>query len=159
MLSEVYVALGSNLGDSWQLLTKAIAAIRALSSTSELKVSQIYRSKPVSPMAQPDFLNAVCRFKTALAPLELLDALEQIECDLGKVAKPKEAPRCIDLDIIFFKNIEMRTDRLEIPHPRWRERLFVLRPLADIVADAAMAKSLQELLKSPFPNQEIEVVA
>jgi 2-amino-4-hydroxy-6-hydroxymethyldihydropteridine diphosphokinase len=151
MPTDVFVALGSNLGDSRALLNLALKAIQSLPSTSDLKASSLYLSKALSSIPQPDFLNAVCSFKTTLEPLELLTALQEIELKLGKVAKPKEAPRLIDLDILFFGDLEMRTERLEIPHPRWMERLFVLCPLSELLGTA------QEVFKDLFPDQKIEV--
>ena len=99
-IEQVFVGLGSNLGDSREVLNAALDEIRAFAS--HLTVSSLYRSSPVSPLPQPDFLNQVCRFKTSLKPLELLAALQAIECKLGKKEKPKDAPRLIDLDILFY---------------------------------------------------------
>lgn len=131
-LIQVYVALGGNIGDTQSILTQALQQISALPNVQHLECSRFYRTPPVSPIPQASYINAVCRFQTSLSAKELLHALQRIETALGKVPKAKEAPRCIDLDILFFGAELHRDAELVIPHPRWRERLFVLLPLLDL---------------------------
>ncbi len=131
-LSTVFVALGGNIGDSLQVLNQALTLIREL-SISDLRVSKFYRTSPVSEIPQNSYVNAVCNFQTQLRPRELFIELEKIEKSLGKIQKLKNEPRSIDLDILFFGEERYNDPDLEIPHPRWKERLFVLIPLNDLV--------------------------
>ena len=117
---------------------------------------------PVSALPQADYINAVCCFKTCLPPLSLLYELQKIEKKLGKQPKSKQEPRVIDCDILFYGDEEVSLPELEIPHPRWRERLFVLQPLADLVdrlliPGIAELISLQAEIKS-FVNRHQEIV-
>lgn len=130
--TEVYVALGGNIGDTQTVLKRALQKIDSIPNVKQVECSRFYFTAPVSPLPQASYVNAVCRFHTTLSAKELLHELQKIETALGKIPKPKDSPRCIDLDILFFGK-EVYCDReLEIPHPRWRERLFVLVPLADL---------------------------
>jgi len=131
-LPEVYVGLGGNIGDSYFILRKALEKMVQLPGIQDLEVSRFYRTTPVSTIPQDLYVNAVCRFKTNLSIRQLFQNLQDIEKNLGKTIKLKEAPRVIDLDILFF-GVEVCNDEdLQIPHPRWHERLFVLIPLADL---------------------------
>lgn len=129
---EVFVALGGNIGDTESIFQKALDAIADIPAVKDLSVSRYYRTTPVSPIPQNFYLNAVCRFETALSAHDLLQRLQYVEVKLGKQPKPKEAARVIDLDILFFGNENHVSPDLEIPHPKWNERLFVLQPLADL---------------------------
>lgn len=131
-MSVVYLSLGSNIGESALILQKALKAISLLKGVSDLVISNFYQTAPVSPIAQRDFINAACRFHYTKEALELLKELQQIECSLGKIPKPKEAPRTIDIDILLFGHSFYDTLELRIPHPEWTRRSFVLLPLADL---------------------------
>lgn len=125
------LALGSNLGDRSGSLR---AACREISMLGEiLAKSKIYETKPVGYENQGDFLNAAIALDTDLKPLELLEKCQSIELGLARTRPFKDAPRTIDIDIIFYEDFEMRGDRLEIPHPRWHERDFVISPLLDLL--------------------------
>lgn len=132
-LQEVYVGLGGNMGDSCAILNAALEKIAALPAIYDLTISRFYRTTPVSPIPQPLYINAVCRFKTSFTARELLRQLQDIEKSLGKMEKIKSAPRIIDLDILFYGIETYNEPDLQIPHPRWSERLFVVAPLADLV--------------------------
>lgn len=134
-----YVALGGNLGDVEGIFQKALDHLKKLPEVSNLEASHFYWNPAVSPIAQPDFLNGVCRFNWGKGALELLEALQSIQFTLGQLPKPKEAPRLIDLDLLFLGDLEMRTGELELPHPRWKERLFVLNPLSDLTETIEVA--------------------
>lgn len=165
MWTRVYVGLGGNVGDSCAILQKALERIASFPEIKGCKASRFYFSTPVSSIDQDRFVNAVCSFNTCLPPHALLDILQRIERDLGKVPKPKEAPRPIDLDILFFGEERLQDGKLEIPHPRWEERLFVLSPLSDLTDELIVPLSeggtkkidLKELLKS-FQNLHSETV-
>lgn len=133
-LPEVYVGLGGNIGDSYAILQKAIEKMAMLPAVHQLSVSRFYCTTPVSPIPQDPYINAVCRFKSSLTARELLIQLQHIEKDLGKKEKLKEAPRVIDLDILFYGSEIYNEPDLQIPHPRWSERLFVIAPLADLTS-------------------------
>src|SRR5690606_9206171 len=113
-------------------------------SCENLECSKFYITAAVSDIPQKDFLNAVCRFLTSLGPIEIFKELEKIEILLGKIPKDKNAPRIIDLDLLFYGNKVFYDPilNLTIPHPRWKERSFVLEPLAELVGD--------EILYSPM---------
>lgn len=130
---EVYVALGGNIGDSRLTLKESLKRIKCLEGVKDMEISPFYLTSPVSDIPQNDYINAVCRFKTCLKAAELLIELQMIEKALGKEAKQrKDPPRIIDLDILFFGEEFHQESNLEVPHPRWKERLFVLAPLADL---------------------------
>lgn len=133
--TDVYIGLGGNIEDSYAILKESLVRLRNLEGIDELRVSNFYITTPVSSIPQENFLNAVCHFKTTLTAPELLKKLQQIEIALGKIPKPKEAPRPIDIDILLF-GLEMhQTAELEIPHPHWMKRMFVLVPLGDLIED------------------------
>lgn len=128
-----YIGLGANLGDAPAALRGAVQAIGALPGTEVLQCSALYRSAPVDA-AGPDFFNAVVAVRTTLAPDELLAALQAIEAAAGRERPYRNAPRTLDLDILLCGDLHINTPVLTVPHPRMRERAFVLLPLAEIAA-------------------------
>ena len=131
MTSSVVIALGSNLGDRRLHLARAVDALRR--ELSLVRVSSIHETEPVdAPPGSPPFLNMVVTGHTALAPLALLDVLQSIERRLGRRRGVRNAPRTIDLDLILHGAHRMRTKRLTLPHPRYAEREFVMKPLHEI---------------------------
>lgn len=135
-LTEVYLGIGGNIGDSYTILNQALQQIKILGEVQDLAISRFYLTSPVSKIPQDEYVNAACRFKTSLNARELLLQLQKIETGLGKAPpKLKDAPRTIDLDILLF-GLETYQDKdLIIPHPRWKERLFVLVPLIDLTSE------------------------
>lgn len=129
---EVYLSLGGNIGDSCTIVARALKAIARLPEVKDLVSSSFYVTTPVSDLDQPNFVNAVCCFKTDFTVEKLFERLQEIEVSFGKFLKPKNAPRTLDIDILFFDEKKIETEELMIPHPKWRERLFVLKPLFDI---------------------------
>ena len=127
-----YIALGSNLQGPVSQLRQAVAALRTLPDTQFLRSSSIYRSAAVGPGAQPDYLNAVALMATTLAPLALLDALQQIERAQGRTRGERWGPRTLDLDLLLYGDQQVDTARLTIPHPAMRQRNFVLYPLLEV---------------------------
>ncbi|MEI6351223.1 MAG: 2-amino-4-hydroxy-6-hydroxymethyldihydropteridine diphosphokinase [Verrucomicrobiota bacterium] len=129
------IALGSNVGDRLANLRQACAAVSQIHcEKSSLVLSPVYKTEPVDcePGTTPYF-NAVMEIKFAGSPLELLDALQQIECALGRPSqRVRNAPRTIDLDLLYAGNLTVATGALALPHPRLSSRRFVLQPLADI---------------------------
>lgn len=150
-MANVFIALGANLGNPLQQAHEAITAIAQLPSTLITKTSPFYRSKPLGPQDQPDYLNAVLQINTDLSPLDLLSALQQIETALGRVRKDQRwGARTLDLDILLYDNIEMNTQSLTIPHYDMKQREFVLYPLFDIAPQLVLPDNtrLSELIKN-----------
>ncbi|GAA4347686.1 2-amino-4-hydroxy-6-hydroxymethyldihydropteridine diphosphokinase [Kangiella taiwanensis] len=127
-----YIALGSNLENPAQQVHDALLAIDQLPGTYLLAYSSLYQSAPMGPQDQPPFINAVAKVHTRLAPLELLDKLQAIEKQQGRVRKERWGARTIDLDIVLYDHTIMQTERLTLPHYGAKERDFVLLPLAEI---------------------------
>lgn len=134
-MNIAYIALGSNLNQPIEQLQSALQAIGRLPKTTLLKVSSFYQSKPLGPQDQPDYVNAVACIETQLAPLELLDALQQIENEQGRVRLRRWGERTLDLDILLYNNLQLQSARLTIPHYDMKNREFVIIPLQEITPD------------------------
>lgn len=135
--TETYIGLGSNLQDPAAQLRDGLRAISALPHSRLCRISRVYRSSPMGPTDQPHYLNAVARLATCLMPLDLLDALQQIERQQGRVRDEHWGPRTLDLDVLLYGDLELDHPRLQLPHPGLTQRNFVLYPLAE-VADPKM---------------------
>ena len=133
-----FVALGSNLGDPPRQVRLALGEIAAIPQLRLVRGSSLYRSPPEGKLDQPDFVNAVARIETRIAPLELLDQLLMIERAHGRARDYPNAPRTLDLDILLFGGLVLNEPRLTIPHPRMLGRAFVLVPLAEIAPEAVV---------------------
>lgn len=140
-LKKAFVGLGGNIGDTSRILRQALKQLEGLEGVFDLKVSSFYLTTPVGPIPQDHYVNAACCFDTSYSAVELLVELQKIEIILGKVEKPKNAPRVIDLDLLFFDTEIHHSAKLQVPHPRWRERLFVLTPLSDLVDELDVPSS------------------
>ena len=134
-MTPAYIALGSNLCDPLHQLRNAVAALEMLPDTQLQRVSSIYRSTAVGPGAQPDYLNAVLLLTTRLTPTALLDAMQRIELDQGRVRDVHWGARTIDLDLLLYGDMIISSSRLTVPHPRMEQRDFVLLPLREISDD------------------------
>ena len=130
MISEAYIGLGSNLGNSLANLGTATALMRRFAL--DVQPSPVYRTSPQGFRNQPAFYNSVCRISTRLTPFELIERLLEIEAVVGRRRTFQNAPRILDLDVLFYNRLVIESPPLVLPHPRLSERLFVLRPLADI---------------------------
>lgn len=133
--NDCFVALGSNLGDSEKTLNKAIQSLAEHKQISNLTVSKVYKSKPHGPQDQPDYLNGAVYFQTRLEAEKLLDVLQNIENNNGRDRENSQrwGARTLDLDILFYNDEMINTERLTVPHPRICERAFVLLPLLDLM--------------------------
>jgi 2-amino-4-hydroxy-6-hydroxymethyldihydropteridine diphosphokinase len=149
-MATVYLALGSNLGDRRGNLDAALAALRGHPAIRVGAVSTFIETEPMGgPAGQGPYLNGAARIETDLAPADLLAELKCIERELGRREGPRWGPRPIDLDIILYDDLRMDTPELTLPHPRFRERRFVLTPLAEIapeVRDPVTGCMVKELL-------------
>jgi 2-amino-4-hydroxy-6-hydroxymethyldihydropteridine diphosphokinase len=145
---RAYIGLGSNLSNPKQQLLQALEELRHLPETTLETHSSLYRSDPVGPPGQPDYINAVVLLKTCLSPLTLLDELQALEQGHNRVRKIHWGPRTLDLDILLYGDRTIKTDRLSVPHPFMPERNFVLYPLAEITQDLLLpdGNPLQNLL-------------
>lgn len=138
----VYLGLGANLGEREAALRQALKALGQCPGTRVLRVSPLYGSAPVDA-GGPDYLNAVAEVATTLTPEALLQALQAIEQSAGRERPYRNAPRTLDLDILWFGDQVIDTPTLTVPHPRMAERAFVLRPLADLLPERVSAVALQ----------------
>ena len=125
------MAFGANLGQAQATVLQAIQDVGALAATQLVKASSLYASAPHEATG-PEFVNAVAIYDTDLQPLELLDALQNLENLAGRARPFTNAPRTLDLDIIFYGDTALDSLRLTLPHPRWQDRAFVLVPLVEI---------------------------
>lgn len=131
-MKPAYIALGSNQGGPEIQLRKAVIALSILPMTQLDKVSSVYRSAAVGPGTQPDYLNAVARLHTDLSAIALLDALQEIEREQGRIRTVRWGPRTLDMDLLLYADETTTTPRLTVPHPRMQQRHFVLYPLCEI---------------------------
>jgi 2-amino-4-hydroxy-6-hydroxymethyldihydropteridine diphosphokinase len=139
-----YIGIGSNLGDRAGYIDKAIDALRISKKIRVARVSTIYETEPVSDIPQGAYLNGVIEIETGLSPRELLEALINIEKSLGRVRTARNAPRTVDLDILYFGNERICEKDLTIPHPRIMEREFVLKGLRELAPHLLTGVGLRE---------------
>ncbi|ACS86599.1 2-amino-4-hydroxy-6-hydroxymethyldihydropteridine diphosphokinase [Musicola paradisiaca] len=135
-MTRVYLALGSNLAQPLHQVESALQALGAIAETRLVRCSSFYRSRPLGPQDQPDYLNAVAELDTGLAPEALLDHTQRIEQQQGRVRKESRwGPRTLDLDILLFGEQIIQTERLTVPHYDMKNREFMLYPLAELAPD------------------------
>jgi 2-amino-4-hydroxy-6-hydroxymethyldihydropteridine diphosphokinase len=131
-VNTAYLGLGSNLGDRLWHLAEAVRRLGAGPRIQLETISSVYETKPIGVAKQLDFLNLVVRAATTLSPHELLEQCLRIEAGLGRERHERWGPRTIDIDLLLYGDVQMADERLTVPHPRMRERSFVLIPLAEI---------------------------
>jgi len=127
-MKRAAIALGGNLGDSATILGQALGELERVKGIKLEAHSQWYQTAAVGP-PQPDYLNGCAIVQVDLSPLDLLHKLLEIEQLFGRVRRERWGPRTLDLDLIFYEDLILETPELQIPHPRCRERAFVLLPL------------------------------
>lgn len=128
----VYIGIGSNLDNPRQQVAAAVAALEQLPQSQLVAVSPWYRSAPLGPGDQPDYINGVARIATTLPPEPLLTALQDIENRQGRRRDIRWGPRTLDLDILLYGDDTLASPRLTVPHPQLKQRNFVLVPLHDL---------------------------
>jgi 2-amino-4-hydroxy-6-hydroxymethyldihydropteridine diphosphokinase len=133
---KAVIALGANIGNPKEQMDLAVAMLRE--ATEVKSVSSYFSTKPVSDIAQPDYLNAVCIVESDLPALDLLALLHGIEKTLGRERAERWGPRTIDLDLIQYGSLLSSADELQLPHPRAHERRFVIEPWHSIEPDAIL---------------------
>jgi 2-amino-4-hydroxy-6-hydroxymethyldihydropteridine diphosphokinase len=132
-MTRVYVGIGANLNKPLQQVEQAIHCVSTLPKVTLIKKSGLYRSQPWGVKDQPKFINAVISIDTSLTPTELLQALQGVEQQRGRVRKGEQwGPRSIDLDILLYGKVTIATEKLTVPHCFLKEREFVLYPLYEI---------------------------
>ena len=158
-MAIVLIGLGANIGNPMQQLTRALQTLSQHSDIEVQDVSRVYRSAPLGPADQPDFLNAATKVSTHLHPEALLNAVKSIEQQQGRVTGRRWGERCIDLDILLYDSITLKTETLCIPHPGVSERSFVLDPLIDLLGRQFKMPSGEELgkLRALCPEGGIQV--
>lgn len=134
-MDDFVLALGSNLGERGRTLKEAVVSIGEFCEVKML--SKIYETPPVGYENQGDFFNMAIFCQAEISPETLLEKCNETEEKFGRVRSFKNAPRTLDIDIVFFENLQIKTPRLEIPHPRWKERDFVITPLLDLLEQGA----------------------
>ncbi|MEN8417652.1 2-amino-4-hydroxy-6-hydroxymethyldihydropteridine diphosphokinase [Acinetobacter radioresistens] len=155
MSTIAYIGLGSNLGDSRQILTQAVSR---LSTLGPVKVSRLYQSPPMGPQDQPHYYNAVVQLETMLEPLPLLDQLQAFEQEAGRVRLRRWGERTLDLDLLLYGQQSIQHERLNVPHIGLLERDFVVIPLLDL--DASLSVNGQLLQQLDLVQQsELTVLA
>ncbi len=133
-MPEIGLGLGGNVGDPAAAIRAALETLPARGIVVT-KVSSLYRTAPWGGVPQPDYANACALGRTDLSPLDLLDAIKQLERDLGRVDTLRWGPRVIDIDILYYGDVNYQDERLVIPHRDLLRRAFVLIPLAEIAPD------------------------
>ena len=157
---DAWIGLGSNLGNPVAQLKKALAKLEETPAIELRKISACYRTAPWGKLDQDDFLNAVAMLETELQPGELLDVLLQIEQQMGRDRSVgRWGPRCIDLDLLSYDDLVIKSPGLELPHPSMHLRAFVLRPLLELDPEFMIAgkRPAKECL-STLGDQAIEYI-
>lgn len=153
MSTVTYIGLGSNLGDSRQIL---LEAVQKLATLGTVKTSRLYQSPPMGPQDQPNYLNAVVQLETDLAPLLLLDELQRFEQESGRVRLRRWGERTLDLDLLVYGQEHIQNERLTVPHVGLFERDFVVIPLLDLDENIQIkAQRLKDLPVVQHPSLSV----
>ncbi|TAH37920.1 MAG: 2-amino-4-hydroxy-6-hydroxymethyldihydropteridine diphosphokinase [Planctomycetota bacterium] len=131
-MSDVFVGLGSNLGDRTAHLRYALRALHGLPGTRLAAVSRLHETAPAGGPPQPPYLNAVARLESCLRPVQLLARLQRLEWRRGRVRRERDGPRTLDLDLLLYDAARCSDAYLTLPHPRLEQRRFVLEPLCEL---------------------------
>jgi 2-amino-4-hydroxy-6-hydroxymethyldihydropteridine diphosphokinase len=147
MSVRALIGLGANLGQARETIERALEGLSNTPGIESLIVAPLYGSDPVDAQG-PTFVNTVAQIHTTLAPLTLLDVLQALEHAHGRERPFRNAPRTLDLDLLWYDGVTMETPRLTLPHPRMHERAFVLKPLSDLAPELMLKQGgIQTLLE------------
>ena len=141
-LNLVYLGLGSNMGDSLEILKKVVDLLKSLPHTRVTAVSSLYKTAAIGGPEQPDYLNQVVELESGLTVRQLLAETQKLEQDLGRIRTVRWGPRIIDVDILWYDGVTLADADLEVPHPRLEERRFVLAPLAELAPGLVLSSGL-----------------
>jgi 2-amino-4-hydroxy-6-hydroxymethyldihydropteridine diphosphokinase len=154
MNPHALIGLGANLGDARQTLLDALAELKSSAGILSMQCSRFYASDPVDAQG-PVFINAVASVETILAPICLLDLLQSNEQRHGRARPYRNAPRTLDLDLLWYDGIEITTPRLILPHPRMYQRAFVLAPLKELAPMLQLPQGSVDTLLKACSDQKI----
>lgn len=140
-MNVAFLSIGSNIGDRLDYLKQSVSLLIGSKDVQVSRVSSVYETDPVGYVDQAAFLNIVVELKTLLVPHDLLKKCNEIEDELGRTRKIRWGPRTVDLDILLYNEENMKTEQLIIPHPRMKERGFVLIPLSELNPDLVLPDS------------------
>jgi 2-amino-4-hydroxy-6-hydroxymethyldihydropteridine diphosphokinase len=148
-VAEVFIGLGSNLGDRPGILRRSLRRLQDL-PLREIDCSLFRQTTPVGYLQQPDFVNAVARFETPFSPRHLLGLMQRVEHQFGRRREVANGPRTLDLDLLLYGNVLIQDAHLTLPHPRLTERRFVLEPMAELAPRMTFnGKTVQHFLGLP----------
>lgn len=154
MNAHALIGLGANLGNAHQTIVDAILELKSASGILNVQCSSLYASDPVEAQG-PVFINAVASLETTLAPINLLNLLQSIELEHGRARPYRNAPRTLDLDLLWYDGIEISTPRLILPHPRMHQRAFVLEPLKELEPGLQLPQGSIDMLLKACSDQKI----
>ncbi|MFQ5770813.1 MAG: 2-amino-4-hydroxy-6-hydroxymethyldihydropteridine diphosphokinase [bacterium] len=158
--NQIYIGLGSNLGDRLSNLKKALQKIDCLPATKVKKFSSIYETEPIGYLSQDNFLNMAVEISTHLNPESFLFQIQKIEHELGRIRNVRWGPRIIDIDILYWGEKIFKTDHLQIPHSEIENRRFVLIPLNEIAPNFESPPRFQKisvLLENVQDNSRVQL--
>jgi len=161
MNRDVYIGVGSNLGEPVRMCCEAAKRSAGIEEVEFMKSSSLYRTEPVGYHDQEWFVNAVFHLQTGLDPSGLMRSLQAVERDMGKQVEFRWGPRIIDLDILLYGDEVIDVPGLQVPHPRMHERRFVLEPMVEIapgLLHPVLKKSMVELLSLSGDEQKVELI-
>lgn len=150
-----YVGLGANLGDAAGTVLEAARALQDDPSITALRLSPLYRTAPVDSNG-PDYVNAVAEIHTTYPPLALLATLQAIESRHGRERPYRNAPRTLDLDLLWYDGQHIQEPGLTVPHPRMHQRAFVLQPLLDLAPDLRLPQGAVSTLLTQCAGQAVQ---
>jgi 2-amino-4-hydroxy-6-hydroxymethyldihydropteridine diphosphokinase len=159
-MADVFLSLGSNIGFSANHIGEAVRRLQEDPELSVIAVSRLYRTKPVGPVEQNDFVNAAARLETDLSPSDLMKKCLALEAAMGRdrVSAVRWGPRVIDIDIILYDDLTMKNAEVEIPHPRFLERAFVLVPMAEIAPERTVRGHYLRELAASIDSTGVELL-
>lgn len=157
-MNKAYLGLGTNMGDKQAYLKEACKIISDNTNINIVKISKVYKTKAWGYTNQDDFLNICIEVDTNLSPEELLEVCHEVENKLNRVRVIRWGPRTIDVDILFFNNIISTDENLILPHPRIKERAFVLIPLMDLNKELVIDNKTISYYLSNLEKEELKQV-